>query len=142
MGYMRPATATGGYKAIDYSTLIFSSNPSGLTSQSVWYILAAGWGSSTPVTLPVAPVISAPGTSVLFKWNAADTATNYGLQVSTTVDFQTGTLVFNNPALGNVVQNEVTVLTVGTTYYWRVNASNSGGTSAWSQVRSITVQTQ
>jgi hypothetical protein len=142
MGFVYQTTATGGYKAIDYNTFTFSNSPSGITNQSMWYIQAAGWGSSTPVTPPAAPFISAPGASILFRWSTADTATNYGLQVSTTGAFQTGTIVFNNQALGNVTYYEVTGLTLGTTYYWRVNASNSGGASPWSQIRSITVQAQ
>jgi len=142
IGFVYPTTATSCYKAIDYNTLTFSSSPSGITNQTTWYMLSAGWGSSAPVTPPAAPVIVAPGTSILFKWNAADSATNYGLQVSATSDFQAGTLVFDNQSLGNVTQYEVSGLSIGTTYYWRVNASNSGGTSPWSQVRSITMQTQ
>jgi hypothetical protein len=132
---------TGRYKAASYSGFTFSGTPSGLSSWAGYHLIA-GWGSTTPMTPPQAPVIVAPGATVLFKWNAADTATNYGLQVSTTGDFQAGTFAFNNQSLGNVTQYEVTGLSLGTTYYWRVNASNSGGTSAWSQVRSITVQAQ
>ena len=45
IGFVYPVSAIGYWKPITYNTFTFSSNPSGLTSQSTWYIQAAGWGT-------------------------------------------------------------------------------------------------
>jgi hypothetical protein len=41
-------TATGKYMPITYSSFTFSSNPSGLYSETTWYNQLAGWGVVTP----------------------------------------------------------------------------------------------
>ena len=41
--------------------------------------------------------------------------------------------------VGNNIVKEVTNLTIGTTYYWRIKAGNDGGWSNWSSVRSVVV---
>ncbi len=85
---------------------------------------------------PPAPLLSTPengteniGEEVTLKWIAAIGADNYNLQVADNSGF-------NNPLvdeegltartydLGNMKEK--------TTYYWRVSASNLGGTSEWS----------
>jgi phosphodiesterase/alkaline phosphatase D-like protein len=42
-----------------------------------------------------------------------------------------------NAEMGNVLYREVTGLTAGTTYYWRVKAGNSAGWSGWSTTGSM-----
>ena len=79
---------------------------------------------------PNAPTLVSPGTSITFKWNASTGATKYQLQVNTTSDFS-GTDAFN-AEVGDVTTYEVTGLTTGTTYYWRVKAGNAAGWSDWS----------
>ena len=102
-------------------------------------------GSSGGGTPPAAPVPSSPAnnatnvsTSPTLQWNASAGATSYQVQVSTSSDFTatvfnqsgiTGTQVTVSPALDN-----------NTTYYWRVNASNTSGTSDWSATRSFTTE--
>ncbi len=97
--------------------------------------------SSTPVTIPSAPALAAPSngatgvsTSPALSWNASAGAANYTVQVST------------NPNFSSTVVNATTASTTysapglagNTTYYWRVNAQNSAGTSGWSAVWSFT----
>ncbi|MDD5312464.1 MAG: C25 family peptidase propeptide domain-containing protein [Dehalococcoidia bacterium] len=131
----------------------FSKNISGLNGSTTYYyrcsaINAAGqaWANSNasfitavPPLPPGAPSLLSPGARIVVKWSKTSGATNYGLQVNTASDFGAGTMAFNNTSLGDVDEYEVTGLSFGTTYYWRVNASNAAGTSPWSQVWRVAV---
>jgi len=86
--------------------------------------------SSQPPEPPDAPTPVSPGMSITFKWNASSGATKYHLQVNTESNF-TGETKFN-AEVGDVTTYEVTSLTLGTIYYWRVKAGNDGGWSDWS----------
>ena len=98
-----------------------------------------------PVATPVAPVSLSPAnnstsvsTSPTLTWNASTGATSYQLQVSANSGFTT--TIFNQSNITGTSQ-QVTGLSNNTTYYWRVNASNTNGTSAWSSpVWSFTTQ--
>jgi YVTN family beta-propeller protein len=68
--------------------------------------------------------------SQTFSWNAVNNATYYTLQVS--IDSLFFSFVFN--AIVAATSQAVSGLAVNTTYYWRVNAGNSNGVSAWSSV--------
>jgi hypothetical protein len=67
-------------------------------------------------------------------WTSVTGAATYNLQVSTVSTFVSrvvdDTLTSTSQACGGLSGN--------TTYYWRVNAKNAGGTSAWSSVWSFT----
>jgi len=100
--------------------------------------LVAGW--ATPSLPPdAAPILTSPGASVTFKWGTAERATTYWLQVNTQSDFS-GTNPFN-AEVGNVTTQEVTGLSLSTTYYWRVKAGNASGWGPWSAVRSVLANT-
>ncbi len=62
------------------------------------------------------------------NWNTASGATSYALDVATDNNFVTG-LIISNQNVGNVLTYNVTGLTPGTTYYYRVRAVNSCVTS-------------
>jgi hypothetical protein len=85
----------------------------------------------------VSPQAAATGvaTSPALSWEASANAVSYRVQVSTMQDFSS--TVFD---LGDIAATSTTIsgLLNNTTYYWRVNASNSSGTSAWSSSRSFT----
>jgi hypothetical protein len=68
-------------------------------------------------------------------WSTVSGAISYGLQVSINANFST--TVINLTGLSSL-NRTITGLAEGTTYYWRVNASNSAGTGAWSTVFSFT----
>ena len=104
-------------------------------SSGAYHSAIAGWGSTVPPTAPDPPTLVSPGTAITFKWNASSGATKYHLQVNTLANF-TGTDLFN-AELGDVASREVTGLSLGTTYYWRVKAGNDGGWSDWSSVSSV-----
>ena len=97
--------------------------------------------TTTPVTIPSAPALSAPSngatgvsTTPTLSWSASTGAANYTVQVSTDPNFSS-TLVNATTASSTYA---ATGLAGNTTYYWRVNAQNSAGTSTWSQVWSFT----
>ena len=91
----------------------------------------------TLVTLPATPAV--PGTnsanninctSFSARWNSSANATTYFLDVSTVNTFATFVPGYQDLNVGNVTSRNVTGLTAGTTYYYRVRAGNSCGTSA------------
>jgi len=62
------------------------------------------------------------------NWNAALNATSYIIDVSTSSLFDTYVTGYNNTNVGNVLTKQITGLTAGTTYYYRVRATNASGT--------------
>ncbi len=104
--------------------------------------LVSGGVTSTTVALPLVPVLSSPAnaatgvsTSPLIAWNSSTGAATYRLQVSTDSTFATS--AYNT---GGLATTSVTVSGLAnlTKYFWRVNASNSAGTSSWSSVWNFT----
>ena len=116
---------------------------------SLWEMWTAGGVAPYPVNLlqvssPSAPVLSSPvdnatnvslGTAL--TWNAVSGAT-YALQVATDANFNTIT----TNATNITATQWYPTLSYSTTYYWRANASNCAGTSAWSTARSFTTKAQ
>ena len=91
---------------------------------------------------PSTPTLSSPAngatgvaTNPTLSWNASSGATSYGLQVSSSSSFST--TVVNQTGI-TTTSYAVTGLANNTTYYWRVNATNAGGTSAYSTAWSFT----
>jgi hypothetical protein len=98
---------------------------------------------SKSAAIPAPPVLISPqsgdtvkATSIVFRWNPSPGALKYTLYVAT----DTG---FSNIRL-NWSRSDNTADTIssryfnfGTKYYWRVNASNSSGTSGYSAVRNF-----
>lgn len=123
-----------------YFWRISATNVSG-TSQ--WSAVNSFSTITPPVTsVPAAPVLSSPSnmarsqvTAPTLMWSTVSGAISYGLQVSINANFST--TVINLTGLSSL-NRTITGLAEGTTYYWRVNASNSAGTGAWSTVFSFT----
>jgi len=98
---------------------------------------------STPPTPslrnPADGAVNVPTSSAL-EWNSANGAVTYRLQISTTATF--ATTVFDKDKITSTSYSlsGVTGLTSGATYYWRVQAINSVGSSAFSATRSFTLQ--
>lgn len=112
-----------------------------VTTSGTYYFRAqnAGcWGNegSANVTINTAPTAavaiagsSATTTSIVANWNSVSGATGYFIDVSTSNTFASFVAGYNNLSVGNVTTYSVTGLTIGTTYYYRIRATNSCGTS-------------
>jgi hypothetical protein len=106
---------------------------------SAW---SAVWGFTTVVALPPAPTLISPANQtsptvarpITFKWNPSTGATSYQLQVSTSRTTWSGSSLKLNQSNITTTSYTESVLARNTTYYWRVRASNTGGTSAYSSV--------
>ena len=103
-----------------------------ITSTTSCVIITAFSGAVTISTAPSSPSPSAgtgaTATSIIANWVASSGATGYFLDVAT--DFGFTAFVYTNVSVGNVLTYTVTGLASGTTYYYRVRASNTCGTSA------------
>lgn len=103
-------------------------------------LLYSLFGGSTP-TAPAAPTLSSPtnaatnvSTSPTLSWAASSGATSYTYQVSTSSSFTS--YVYNASTTATSIA--LSGLSAGTTYYWRVSATNSAGTSDYSTVYGFT----
>lgn len=101
----------------------------------------SAWHFAVHVDTPAVPTLSAPAngatgvsTSPSLCWSASSGATSYQVQVSLLSNFST--TVISQTGITDTSYS-ASNLDVDTTYYWRVNATNSGGTSSWSTVRNF-----
>lgn len=94
--------------------------------------------SIPPVPSLVSPTNGATGISATptLTWNISTGATSYRLQVT----LANGNVVFDTSGI-IVTFKQVSGLQNNTTYYWRVNATNSSGTSDWSSTWNFTTIT-
>ncbi len=106
-------------------------------STSAW---SAEWSFST-LAVPAAPILSSPSngsanqpTTVTLAWTTAARATSYGAEVSTVSSF--ASTVFLQAGLSGSPLI-VGGLSVGTLYYWRVNANDASGNGAWTAARTF-----
>ena len=80
-------------------------------------------------------------TSFTANWEAVDGAMGYCLDVSTDPYFNTYVTGYQNKDVGNVLTEDVTGLTGGVEYYYRVRAYDNNQTSLDSNIVSTTVLT-
>ena len=119
------------------STNKISGVPSGTVNKLLYTLFDGG-----QPTIPDPPTLVSPANGatnveipVTLTWNASSGATSYNVQVSTNSSFTS--LVYNQTGITST-STTVSNLSAGTLYYWRVSATNSAGTSAWSSVWSFT----
>ncbi|MBN1561762.1 DUF1080 domain-containing protein, partial [candidate division KSB1 bacterium] len=151
--YQLQVSTNSGFTSVvfDQSAITATSFPvSGLNNNMTYYwrvnatnaggtsTWSSAWNFTTVSAPPLPPTLSSPAngatnvhTSLSVIWNAASGATSYGLQVSTNSEFTS--FVVDQSAITST-SYPVSGLNNSTTYYWRVNATNDGGTSAWSSV--------
>ena len=112
---------------------------------SIFIFNSCTTNSSNPVntaTIPTAPTQLSPvdastGIAVVptISWNSSTGATSYTLQVSANSSFSI--LVLNQSGITTTTRQVITLNPLSI-YYWKVNAANSAGTSAWSSEWSFT----
>ncbi|MCX6143621.1 MAG: T9SS type A sorting domain-containing protein [Ignavibacteriales bacterium] len=126
---------------------------SGLTSNTPYYFQIVAQNSAgsqkgsiesftTHVAAPGAVALSSPQSGAMnqlltptLSWSAVATATIYHLQVSANSSF-TPPLVVDDSTL-TLTSRQIGPLLFNTIYYWRVSASNSGGTGQFSNFASL-----
>jgi PKD repeat protein len=110
--------------------------------QSIWTKTRCFTTVSEIPDVPNVPELSSPAngafdqpTELDLRWEISERAAIYSLQVSNVSDFSTS-IIDQDSIIAT--QCSVIGLTDETTYYWRVSASNEGGTSNWSSVWNFT----
>jgi len=143
-----------GYNNEDVGTAL-NAVVSGLTVNTTYYYRIrpySGGGTSlitsnvisvtTLVEVPPAPVAQSASsitqTGCTANWAAAATATGYRLDVATDNTFTTFVTGYNNIDVGNVLTKSISGLTANSTYYIRIRAYSAVGTSANSNVVTVT----
>ena len=111
---------------------VTASSPEGINLDVIGYNLI----------IPAAPTAKA-ATNVtksgfIAHWGSVTGATSYRLDVSTSSTFSSYLSGYQNLVLGNVISRSVSGLSAGRSYYYRVRARNSAGTSGNSNVISVT----
>ncbi len=101
------------------------------------------WKFSTGLAPAGIPILDSPSNNKVnqpivfdFKWNPADNALTYHLQVSKTQDFEN--IVLNEDAIASS-SFAASGLELGSTYYWRLRSANALGLSEWSESWKFTV---
>jgi hypothetical protein len=107
------------------------------------YSYAVGFRVVCGALFPSVPMLNSPTngavnqpTAPTFSWGTVSGAASYMLQLSTASSFSNTISSQNGITSGNA---NVGGLANSTTFFWQVNATNAGGTSAWSSVWSFTV---
>ncbi len=95
---------------------------------------------ATRATNPSAPsvptglaIVSSTGSSISLTWTVVASATSYTASCASDNSFILGAQQTSSTStVGSAVSATVSGLTPSSTFYCRVNATNSGGTSSWS----------
>lgn len=101
--------------------------------------------SSNEGTIPSAPgsiteIKALSETSVYISWEAVENATGYGIEYTTKkMYFDSSTEVKSMTVTDATTHAEVTGMSSGEEYFFRVKATNSEGDSGWSEIKSVVI---
>ena len=128
-------TVTGLNNNVKYYWRVSAFNIHGISPWSEVRDLSMG-------QVPAVPTLSSPmnhswdmGVTLTLSWNSANGAADYTLQCSKSSSFTS--YVFNG-SVGNVLSKEISGLEKDMSYYWRIRAWNTNGTSAFSETWAFT----
>ncbi len=104
---------------------------------STWSFTTSGGQTipSTPVLVSPANGSTGKSTTLTLSWNSVTNATNYNMQIAKDAAFNVK--IFDDSTI-TASSKQVSSLTGGTQYFWRVSAKNSTGVSSWSTVWNFT----
>jgi hypothetical protein len=139
-----------GYNSRDVAN-VTSYAIGGLSSNTSYYyrvrvVTAGGTSASSNViavstTAPGIPAAIAASsistTGFTANWSAVNAATGYRLDVATDIGFSSFVSGYNNLDVGNVTSYAVGGLSANVSYYYRVRAVLAGGTSASSNIMTV-----
>ena len=115
---------------------------SGIPTGTTDALLQINFGTTPGLPAPSVPTLSSPAniaTNVALaptlSWAASTAAATYNLEYSTSSTFASGVVAASGIT---TTSRAISGLANSTTYYWRVSATNTTSTSAWSAVRSFT----
>ena len=139
---------TGGITATSYEvsdlehsqTYYWRVNASNESGTGSW---SSVWNFTTIIEKPEVPVLVAPAdeaddvsTKPLLNWEAADRAETYSVQLASDSAFSE--IILDGTEIDTTSLQMVDELDEFTTFYWRVNGTNIGGTSDWSDIWQFT----
>ena len=133
-----------GYSLTD-NTIIPTSPNKVLNKVTIRYLVSDNPNDLLDAAVPALPVLATPiqnstgvSLSTNLTWNASFGAASYRIQLAK--DSLLTTLIVNDSTL-TTTSRAIGPLTASTIYYWRVNAKNAYGTSAYSPVWKFTTAT-
>ena len=125
-----------GNPIFESSNVAVSNNQTTISLTSVpVYVEEIATPPSAPTLISPTNNATAIATTTTLSWNASANAVSYQIQISSDQNFTS--TVINQTGLTTTSYNATGLLN-NTTYYWKVNATNAGGTSTWSTVWNFT----
>lgn len=141
-GLLIPRMSTSERNAISnpsHSLLIFNTDNNCFefynSVTNAW--VALGCGCTLPNAPTASPAVGITMTSFTANWVGVSGITCYQLDVATDPSFNSILPGYNNISVGNVTSYNITGLSCGTTYYYRIRSCNSCGNSASSNVIAV-----
>jgi hypothetical protein len=136
VGNVTTRSVTGLNANTTYYYRVRAYNLAGTSSSS--NVITVGTGVTTPPTPVATSASSVTSSGFRANWDSATGANGYRLDVSTSSNFGTFVSGYADLDVGNVTSRTLSGLSTSTTYYYRVRAYNSAGTSSSSNVITVT----